>query len=343
MTVLRTIVLISFAITLVFTTVMVLGEYTDVLSIGQHTMHTLHIAHEVFACLTFFILAMFMFKCASIVSAAAFRELKARFGKPEDRPLIEERFTLKSGEVVPVRSVLTSDLATINDYPLSGRKTPVEKRGGDILARGVINVGGEITITPRDDITMYDNLKNGTALYNYYSGRLALSGIWIKSEKDLTRLGSKIISNIYVLGGIEYREGTDKVVEFVNKHNIKITDDEFAPKVALCNYDEFNETLIENPDIAAIITHNKITHLLKIIYYARMYQKQKRLMWVYYLASLIIICVGFSVFEELMGYDINWWMFAFLGATVRAAVDLIQIRMIEKHEGKLTFEKIDNI
>jgi len=338
---LRKLALISFTITLIITAVTVIAQYTNVLTIPEHTLHILHIIHTALIWITFFLLGAFLTACASTVAETASRELSARFGKPEN-VVKDEAVTLPSGAVIPFRCVLTSETSLINEYPLSGRKTPSEKHAGDTLQRGVINLGGAINITPvltRGE-TMYDKPPAGSALYKVLAGKLAMSGIWIKSAADLRRLGGKKISIVYPASGIENRAGYGKFSEYIDKLGVSVSSDRNTPQIALCGYDEFERVMNEYPDVSAIVTHDKITHILKIVHYSRIMPKYQVLPAMLVFVAVILIAAAMRVIEEFTGFGVSVWTIVPVVMPLLPVSDLIAIRMIEKREGKLTFDKI---
>jgi uncharacterized membrane protein len=177
-------------------------------------------------------------------------------------------------------------------------------------------------LTVDSSVAFIAHLQQGSPLFNACAGALAKSGIYVKNAGVLLTVSK--LEKIAATGNSRLREGYEVTKSALGKLGVKLSDDaeNAAVKIALGAF---------APELDAAITQNKVTHLLKLVYIARVYEKSLRR------ARIFAICAAVAA-AGLLAFG----QFTYAGAAIAlwAAGGIFAVRDIERKTAKLSFEKI---
>ncbi|MDR1300027.1 MAG: hypothetical protein LBJ84_07255 [Oscillospiraceae bacterium] len=285
----------------------------------------LHAAHAAAVTATFLLIAAYLHLSAKYASVSALLELKASV-PPPDCPVGAAKSYLP-GELITGDCVILSGVTRVDEYARSGNAGSPEKKAGDTLYRGMINLDGAIDVmTLAAALLVPDAAQAGEPLFNPFGAALAASGIFVAHGGALIELAKA--RTIAPRGISRLREGFSKTRDTLSKAGVALSETESAGSgVALCRFTDFD------PGIPISITHNKVAHLIKAVYYARRYVKLRRVR----LAGLILCAVSAAALAATGQY-----MFMGITAAAYKAFCLYVLRLAEKStEKRLTFSVFD--
>ncbi|MDR0915986.1 MAG: hypothetical protein LBN02_02215 [Oscillospiraceae bacterium] len=291
-----------------------------------HHDHMWHTAHVIITTLMFLLIAAYLRKSAQIASLAAARELHERFARDE---------SVKSGDIVtikpntPIRidGEIISGSTRVDESALSGARELVEKRVGDTVYRGSINHGGEIRVRIVENfrVSAAPSLRGSSSAFNVCTGALAKSGIVVRPDNLLDLAKAKTLSP---QGNLHEREGYAATRDTLAKMGVTLADSGGYADIALCDFTKLNQDL-RSGDI--LITHNKITHVLKAVYVARVYAGAVRYTKILAWATFVVFCV-LCAFRQ--------FTFAGMAVAVWDALGVLEVRRLDRACAKLSFVKV---
>jgi hypothetical protein len=177
-------------------------------------------------------------------------------------------------------------------------------------------------LTVDDSVAFIEHLPQGSPVFNICAGALAKSGIYVKNAGVLTTVSG--LETIAATGNSRGREGYEVTRSTLERLGVALSDDaeNAAVKIALGAY---------APGLDAALTRDKVTHLLKLVYIARVYEKSLR-------HSRIFVACAAAAAAGLLAFG----LFTYAGAVVAlwAAGGIFAVRDIERKTAKLSFEKI---
>jgi hypothetical protein len=215
----------------------------------------------------------------------------------------------------------------VDEYALSGNAEGVDKSAGDTLYRGTVNLMGTIDVMAIEPaILVSDAVRAGEPLFNPFVASLAASGIFVACGADLK--GIARAKEIAPRGISSLREGFSKTREALAKAGVTLSETECPDSaVSICRFTDFD------PGIPVSITHNKVAHLVKAVYYARRYAALCRVR----LAGLAVCAASAAALAATGQY-----MFIGITAAVYKAFCLYVLRLAEKStEKRLSFAVFD--
>lgn len=99
---------------------------------------------------------------------------------PLDQVITLDKLLVRSGDTVPVDGSLTSAIAVLDESMLSGESSPIERRKGDSLRSGVLNVGAP-----------FEMLATSSAEESTFSGIIRLVSAAQNSKSPASRLADR--------------------------------------------------------------------------------------------------------------------------------------------------------
>jgi len=299
--------------------------------------HGLHMAHIITANISFAIIAFYLYRSAHLASRYDISELKLNF--PQYNANAEhDKAELKGGDIVQFDCVIDSGNVSADLSPLNGRAVPAALEAGGQLPRGAIILSGKAAVSGRTQRHyVADMLKPSEPLFNPCAAFLARSGIWVRSPRALKKTaGLKTIAPRGM--GDSVRDGYEITQRTLAEMGITLkkaeeTDTVHSPTIMLSDFDEADSIVYHNvnaPDI--LITHNKITHILKVVYAARILECAARIQYLLFAAALLAIgvLVFFEVYELML-----------MPVTIMVMLNLPLIRRVErKLLRRVTFRQI---
>ncbi|MDR0936197.1 MAG: hypothetical protein LBM98_05885 [Oscillospiraceae bacterium] len=305
------------AFRLVIFTVFALSVAATVAVVFAH-MHVLHVAHTVLATLTFLLIAAYLHASAVIASLVTLRELQARFA------LDASQITIEPNSVIHRDGAVTSGVSQVDESALSGVRELVIKSPGDIVYRGSINHGGTLTLEAIEPLKVVaDAVPIKNPGFNVCAGALAKSGIYVKNPDVLLKLAGA--STLAPIGNTPTREGYALTLEALRKMGVTLSERNSDVTIALCNFREFDES------VDVTITHDKITHVLKTVFIARVFKWD--------LFYRIIACVA-ALFAAVVLTAFAQYMFAGLAIALWSMLGVLDVRRLDRKVAKLSFEKV---
>jgi hypothetical protein len=304
----------------VIVTALVMFVFTDM------RYHILHIAHEALSTLTFLLIALYLRKSAVIASLVTIKELRSRF-EPDETLTEGASVTVNPNSVVRCDGIVLSGTTRIDESPLSGIRELVSKSPGDMIYRGSINHDGEVELRVTASLMLVSDAvqtNSRRAAFNLCAGALAKSGIFVKDEHTFNALADAKTLNI--IGNSPEREGYAVTKETLAKMGITLSDNNVGDlKIVLCGFRDFNVAA----DIA--ITHNKVTHILKAAYIAKVYMRDR---WYRAIAGIVFLLAALALifFHQVM--------FAGMAVALWSVLGVLDIRRLDRKTDKLSFEKV---
>jgi cation transport ATPase len=282
-------------------------------------MHELHVVHTVLSTLTFVLIAVYLEISSGIASLITLRELQARFALDASLNVVAPN------SVIRCDGVITEGSSQVDESALSGVRELVTKSPGDRVYRGTINHGGTLTLEAIDALKVVADavpLKKSDA-FNVCAGALAKSGIYVKSPEVLLKLAKA--STLAPLDNSPEREGFNVTREALRTMSITLSDSGSDVSIVLCDFRDFDDSA----EIA--ITHNKITHVLKAVYIARVFARDLLYSKIAYTAALFTLIILVMCKQ-----------FMFIGLTVAllSMFDVLDVRRLDRKVAKLSFEKV---
>ncbi|MDR3310883.1 MAG: hypothetical protein LBS90_06005 [Oscillospiraceae bacterium] len=298
-------------------------------------VHALHPAHIALTNATFLLIAAYLAKSAKLASLAGLRELRANF-PPYDGTAYGRETELRPNSVAQTDCEITRGEVVSDESPLSGRRARVTKTAGDRLYRGSIIVSGAAAARgTRQRRYVADVMPEGGAVFNVCAAFLARSGIYVRGEYVLRNIAPSRKLTVRCAGA--NRAGLAKTRETLERMGVTLALEETGPEseiatgrqYRLCGFAEFDSYH------DAVITHDKITHLLKLVYAARVYRRARAPV-----RFITVAAAGFA-FGALCGFKL--FALAALPFAVAGAVQLALLRRLEKNLARrVTFELVAN-
>ncbi|MDR0859334.1 MAG: hypothetical protein LBN97_09925 [Oscillospiraceae bacterium] len=281
-------------------------------------MHELHMAHELLATLTFFLIAVYLLESAELASLAALRELRERFAYDASMTIVKPK------GIVHCDGVVTAGNSKLDESALSGVRTLTDKVPGDTVYRASVNHGGELTLRLNAPLKVVsDAVRKDSLGFNVCAGMLAKSGIYVKNREVLAKLAKA--KTLEISGNSPLREGFTVTEETLRKMGVTLSENGF--KVVLCDFRDFDDS----QDV--VITHNKVTHVLKALYIARVYAKDL-------LRTRLLTLTAALVFTALI--LLRQPMFAGMTVALWSVMCVLSVRRLDRKAAKLSFEKVTN-
>jgi len=263
----------------------------------------LHAAHIVLANLTFALITVYFVFCAQAASKYAIEELKANF-PPYNYSVEGITAEYKTGSISEMDCKILRGSAEIDISPLNGRSKARNVSIGDIIPRGAIVRSGVISVIGVSQRKYaIDLLSCGDAVFNTCAAYLIRSGILVKNAGSLRAIMRKRSFSPVGFGG-KPREGYEISRETLCKIGLSIDCLERDPEIVLADYDMVDKLAGVKTDRSKLpgitISHNKITHILKIVYACRIYRLARRWMTASYCfaaaaAALLAIAGEYSL------------------------------------------------
>jgi len=309
--VLRILIFVLFALSVAVTSLVYAGH-----------LHFLHFAHVVAAIILFLMIAVYLHCSAAIAALDKWRTLSERFRQWGE---IGGIVTVCAKSIIRCDGVVVEGVSNVDESILSGKKELIEKKVGDTVRRGTINHGGDLkvkTIEPLKMIT--DIVPSKFPSYNVCAGVMAKSGIYVRNRKVLYKIAKSGL--IYVIGNYPEREGYAVTKDTLKRIGVELSDRRDGElEIVLCNYEEFDSS------VDAAITHNKITHLLKLVYISRLYRQH---LWRVAIYAIVFFPMAVAAFVN------SQFMIAVMAVAAFEAIYLLEIRRLDRAGDKLTFDKI---
>jgi hypothetical protein len=302
-----------------------LSTGATVFSLAEKHNHILHHSHIALVSATFILIAVYLRLNAKSVSKLSLDELKASVPKPYNS--IGEKISFRSGSIVNADGVVLSGLAETDEALSGGVTKSVRKQPGDRIFRGTIIINGDVTIeTISPVLSVADAVKSGCPLSNPFIAALAKNGIYVKSHWALKTAGK---AKLLAPRGISsFRDSFAKTQETLSKIGVKLSDAEDADSpIVLCKFPDFD------PSNMISITHNKASHLIRLVYCARSYNKLTSLNF-----TAFVICAAAMVAL----FVARVYMYICILPALNEAFSLYLIRQAEKaSEKRLSYSIFD--